>query len=126
LEQEARDEAGTRIYSNGSCQDGSMGTLAVLYKVQNRVISTLDRILRCCLRLDTKYSIWDAEAAGVIMALWLLKKYKRLSHSSASLFSDSQAFIRSVGAQRAAPGFHLVKEFTNLAEKLTCWEGSTT
>jgi hypothetical protein len=53
------------------------------------------------------------------MALWLLKKYNRLNQSLATLYSDSQAFIKSISAQQLSLGYHLVKKFTSLAEKLT-------
>jgi hypothetical protein len=33
IEQEAKDEAGTRIFSDRLCQNGSVGASAVLYKV---------------------------------------------------------------------------------------------
>jgi hypothetical protein len=98
IEQEAKDEAGTRIFSDGLCQNGSVGASAVLYMVQNGAIDEPAKILRCHLGPDTAYSIWDAEAAGAIMALWLLKKSNRLNQSLATLYSDSQAFIKSVSA----------------------------
>jgi hypothetical protein len=53
IKQEAKDEAGTRIFSDGLCQNGSVSTLAVLYKVQNGAIDELAKILCCHLGPDT-------------------------------------------------------------------------
>jgi ribonuclease HI len=118
VEQESRDDANIRIYTDGSCQDGSVGASAVLYYPQDGSLANPARILRCCLGSDAKYSIWDAEAAGMIMAAWLLRGSNRISHFPISIYSDSQALLKSIVAQRASPGFHLVKELTGLLEDL--------
>jgi ribonuclease HI len=123
LEQEAKDPADIRIYSDGSCQGGYVGASAVLYQAQNGIIDNPVNVLRCQLGPDTEYSIWDAEAAGVIMSLWLLRGLDRLSHLTISLYSDSQAVLKSIRAQRASPGYHLVKELTDLAETLFSGNG---
>jgi hypothetical protein len=75
-------------------------------------------ILCCQLGLDTKYSIWDAEAAGVVMALWLLRGLNRISHLSISIYSDSQAFLKVLKAQHASPGYHLIRDLVDMAESL--------
>ena len=118
IEQESRDDANIRIYTDGSCQNGSVGASAVLYYPQDGVLSNPARILRCYLGSDTKYSIWDVEAAGAIMALWLLKGSNRISRLPISIYSDSQALLKALISQRASPGFHLVREFTDMVETL--------
>lgn len=118
LEQESKDPADIRLYSDGSCQNGYVGASAVLYRAQNGIIINPVSTLRYRLGPDTEYSIWDAEAAGITMALWLLKGIDRLSHSSVSLYSDSQAVLRSIRAQRAKPGYHWIRGLTDLAETL--------
>ena len=40
LEDESKDEANIRIYTNGSCQNGMVGTAAVLYYPRNGVVRT--------------------------------------------------------------------------------------
>ena len=52
------------------------------------------------------------------MALWLLKGSNRISRFPISIYSDSQAFVKAVRAQRASPGYRLIKEFTGFAEDL--------
>lgn len=115
IEQEAKDKAAIRVYTDGSCINGSVGAAAVLYLAQNGVITNPFSILRCHLGPDTKYSIWDAEAAGIILALSLVRRTDRISHPTVSLYSDSQALINSVSAQRARPGYHLVSAITKTA-----------
>jgi len=79
IEQESKDDANVRVYTDGSCQGGSVGASAVLYYPQNGSLGDPVRILRCQLGSDTKYSIWDAEAAGAIMAsVWLIRGSNRL------------------------------------------------
>jgi hypothetical protein len=99
IKQEAKDDASIRIYTNNSCQNGFVGAAAVLYHVQNGVICNPVGILHCQLGPDTKYSIWDAKVAGVIMALWLLRGSNRISCLPISIYSDSQAFLKALKAQ---------------------------
>ena len=48
----------------------------------------------------------------------VLRGSNRISHFPISIYSDSQAFIRSIGAQRAKLGYHLVEQFTKQVESL--------
>lgn len=72
MEQEAIDAASIKIFTDGSSQNGFVGASAMLYYPQKGILINLTRIMQCQLGLDTKYSAWEAEAAGVVMALWAL------------------------------------------------------
>ena len=50
--------------------------------------------------------------------LWMLRGSNRISCFPISIYSDSQAFIRLIGAQRAKAGYHIVEKFINQAESL--------
>jgi hypothetical protein len=69
IEQEAKDNANMKIYTDGSSQNGFIGASMVLYYTQKGIIGNLTMTLRCWLGPDTKYSVWKAEAAGLLMAL---------------------------------------------------------
>ncbi|KAF8807109.1 hypothetical protein BYT27DRAFT_7099039, partial [Phlegmacium glaucopus] len=73
IEEEARDDATIRIYTDSSSQNGFVGTAAVMYHPRNRVILEPSKVLRYRLGTDEEYSVWDVEAAGGLMALWLLR-----------------------------------------------------
>ncbi|KAF8804315.1 hypothetical protein BYT27DRAFT_7259301 [Phlegmacium glaucopus] len=118
IEKESRDDANIRIYTDGSSQNGYVGAAAVMYYPRNGIISEPSRILRYRLGTDEEYSVWDVEAVGGLMALWLLRGSNRISCLPISIYSDSQAFIKSIGAQRAISGYHLVEDFTRQAESL--------
>ena len=62
--------------------------------------------------------MWDAEVVGGLLALWMLRDSNRISRFPISIYSDSQAFIRSIGAQKAKSGYHLVEQFTNQANSI--------
>jgi ribonuclease HI len=53
-----------------------------------------------------------------MMALWLLRGSNRISRLPISIYSDSQAVLKAIKAQRASPGFQLIKEITSMAEAL--------
>ncbi|KAF8808247.1 hypothetical protein BYT27DRAFT_7027512, partial [Phlegmacium glaucopus] len=73
IEEESKDEANIRIYTDGSSQNGFVGAAAVMYYPRNGIIYEPSRILRYHLGTDEEYSVWDAEAVGGLMALWLLR-----------------------------------------------------
>ena len=50
--------------------------------------------------------------------LWMLRGSNRISLFPISIYSDSQAFIRLIGALRAKAGYHLVEQFINQAESV--------
>jgi ribonuclease HI len=111
LELELKDAANMKIYTDGSCQNGTVGASAVLYYTrEGGTIGNPAQILCCKLGPDTRYSVWEAEAAGIIMALWLLRGSNRISRLPISIYSDSQAVLKAIRAQRASPGFQLIKE----------------
>ena len=57
IEDESKDEANIRIYTDGSCQNGMVGVAAVLHYPRNGVVRTPSRFLRFHLGSDKKYSI---------------------------------------------------------------------
>ena len=89
-----------------------------MYYPRNSVIQEPSRILRYHLGTEKEYSVWDVETVGGMMALWLLRGSNRISHLPILIYSDSQAFIKSIRAQRATSGYHLVSLFTSQAESL--------
>jgi len=89
-----------------------------MYYPRGNLIDGPSRILRHRLGTDKEYSVWDAEAVGGLMALWLLRGSNRISRLPISIYSDSQAFIKSVGNQRAKLGYHLMEHFTQQGESL--------
>lgn len=118
IEEEAKDEATIRIYTDGSSQDGYVGAAAVLYKTQNNTITNPPVLLRYRLGSDKEHTVWDAEVTGGILALWLLKDYNRISRQPITIYTDNQAFIKAFKAQKATKGYHLIREFTRLADQL--------
>jgi len=118
IEDEPKDKVNIRIYTDGSSQNGFVGAAAVMYYPRNGALNKSPRILQHQLGTDKEYSVWDAEAVGGLMALWLLRGSNRISHLPISIYSDSQAFIKSIGTQQAKSGYHIVSHFTRQAETL--------
>jgi ribonuclease HI len=119
LEQELKDTANIKIYMNGSCQNGTVGASAILYYTQKgSTVGNPAQILCCTLGLDTKYLVWKAEAASIMMAFWLLRGLNRISCLPISIYSDSQAVLKAIRVQRASPGYQLIKEITSMVEAL--------
>ncbi|KAF8815585.1 hypothetical protein BYT27DRAFT_7017509, partial [Phlegmacium glaucopus] len=73
IEEESKDDANIRIYTDGSSQNRFVGAAAVMYYPRNGTINAPSRILRYRLGTDEEYSVWDAEVAGGLLALWMLR-----------------------------------------------------
>ncbi|KAF8803168.1 hypothetical protein BYT27DRAFT_7033472, partial [Phlegmacium glaucopus] len=73
IEDEQKDKASIKIFTDGSSQNGFVGGAAVMYYPRDGTIHEPSRILRHRLGTDKEYSVWDAEVAGGLMALWLLR-----------------------------------------------------
>lgn len=102
----AREEL--RAYSDGSMIDGGVGGAAVLMEGKRRI-----REIRFYLGSADKYTVYEGEVVGMILAVKLLwdEKLKRGGRRrTMALGVDNQAAIRATGASQSKPG-HCLMDF---------------
>ena len=101
------------MYCDGSGYEGGIGASAVLY------INSIERhSLQYHLGLDTEHTVYEAEIAGLLLALHLLSSLMSSPCSPVIIGSDSQATIRVLMNQRSHPVHHLLNHIHTLAEHL--------
>ena len=53
---------------------------------------------------------------GSILAAWMLQNQPEVGKAAITSYSDSQAFIKAMGARKSGPGQYLVLEYMRLTE----------
>ncbi|THH16335.1 hypothetical protein EW146_g4286 [Bondarzewia mesenterica] len=101
-----------RLYSDGSMQDGKVGTAAILLR-QGRP----PRHLQYHLGKEGQHTVYEAELVGMILAAHLAFTEPNSGHPT-SLSVDNQAALTSASRIKPRSGQHLIKEFIRLARRL--------
>jgi len=108
IDEERRDTAELKIYTDGSGYDGNAGASAVIYR--NGTTHEY-KSLKLHLGRLTRHTTYEAEAVGALLATWLLQSTPGSAWCLASLYTDSQAFLRSLTKCTASSGRYLVDAF---------------
>jgi ribonuclease HI len=113
IDAEKNDMSDYKIFTDGSGYDGNTGASAVLYKrgVEHEVKS-----LKYHLGSLTKHTTYEAEAVGALLATWLIHSIQGPARPSISLYTDSQAFIRSSTKRTSGSVRYLVDAFRSATD----------
>src|SRR6266481_2044876 len=95
-EDDLRDDAELCAYADGSGMDGKAGAAAVLYWRGCEV-----KLLRYCLGSLERYTTYEAEIVGVILALHLIQGNSEAETVSVKL--DNQAVVWALSGCKASP-----------------------
>jgi len=113
IKEEKKDEADIRIYTDGSGYKGSVRAAAVLYR---KGVQEPMKTLHFHLGSLKKHTTYEGEAVGSILAAWMLQDQPEVGKVAITSYSDSQAFIKVMGARKSGPGQYLVLEYMRLTE----------
>jgi len=93
-----------KIFLDGSCLEGGIGAVAVLFRggVEKRSV-------RMRLGKEGEHTVFEAELMGLTLAAELL--CSELVVDTAMLGADSQAALRALGGAEGVSGWHLVDRF---------------
>lgn len=75
-----------------------------------------EKILHFHLGTIKEHTTFEGEAVGSILAAWMLQGRPEVGKAKATTYSDSQAFIKAMGARNLGPGQYLVLEYMRLTE----------
>ena len=115
IDEESNNNSTYKIYTNGSGHNSKIGASAVLYKQgKPQELQSLSYHLGNA----TEHITFEAEAVGAILAMWILRNIPSSSHTTISLYTDSQAFLRSIMKCANGPSRYLVEAFHTAANKL--------
>ncbi|KAH7920552.1 ribonuclease H-like protein [Leucogyrophana mollusca] len=107
---EAVLEDEVRVYSDGSGIDGGIGAAAVLIRD-----GRIERVLKLHLGSIEKYTVYEAELAGLVLAAELIRTEEKRVRS-AVIYSDNQAAVQAATNPRPGPRHHIID---SLFEELT-------
>ena len=112
INSEATDKADFKVFSDGSGHDNGIGAAAILYeKNRHRPL----RSLKAHLGTPDKYNTFEAEAVGVVLALWLIRTTPETLGKTVSLFTDNQSIVMALSSAKAASGQYLIDSIKNAA-----------
>jgi ribonuclease HI len=122
MESECTDEAELKIFIDGSGLDGKAGAAAVMYRKGRE---NPEKVLRYHLGTLDRHTNYEAEAVGLLLALWLLRNQHIVGRIPISIYVDSQALLRAIKTAAPRPGQHLIKAILQLAGQLNRSENRT-
>ena len=93
IDNEKRDKADYKVFTDGSDHDGGVGAAAVLYA--SGWPCPLSQ-LKTCLGTTKRHDNYEAEIAGGILAMKLIEALLNVGAITVSIYTDNQAFVRAV------------------------------
>ena len=114
---EKLDTADYKIYSDGSGHDDQIGAAAILFK-KGRAQPI--RSLKKYLGPKTKHNTYEAEAAGALLATWILRNSPEVIGKQVSLYIDNQSLVTALAGTKANSGQYLLNETSFMANELPC------
>jgi len=110
IEAEQNDKATTKIFTDGLGYQGGAGAAAVIY--QNGFNAPTNS-LKCHLGQLMDHSTYEGEAAGLILAAWLIRLHckNQVGTEDISIYTDCQSIVDSVYDMKPGPGQYLLNEF---------------
>jgi len=101
--QDREDQAGVRVYTDGSGLGGEIGAAAVLYR------GDMERgQLRYRLGTVEEHMVYEGECVGILLGLELIKQQQNMR--KVTMYVDSQATIQATMSNKPAPGHYLLDE----------------
>jgi len=113
IEFEKADTAEIKIFVDGSGIDGNTGAAVVLYRHGR---PNPEKTLRYHLGDLTQHTNFEAEAVGLLMAMWMLRNQHIMGRLHVSIYIDSQALISSFSSRTPRSGQYLLEDIITYAE----------
>ena len=108
-----------KVYSDGSAHGGKVGAAAVLKRPGQP-----DRTLKVHLGSAKHHTVYEAELAGILMGLHLIKTEKKNKVKSA-ISVDNQAALRAINSDMTKPGQHLAATIHKIVKHLEPTKGNS-
>ena len=109
---EKEDDAVIKIFTDGSGYEGNAGAAAVMYR---RGRDHPEKILQYHLGPLEQHTNYEAEAVGLLLAMWMLQRQHVVGHLNVSIYTDSQGLVKAVNTREPHPGQHIIEELLRLA-----------
>ena len=114
---ERLDNADYKIFTDGSGQGNGIGAAAVLYKKGK--VGPL-KTLKMFIGASEEHNVYEAEAVGVVLALWILERTPDTIGKRVSIYSDNQALVTTIPHPKSTSGQHVLCSLRAAIEGLGC------
>jgi ribonuclease HI len=101
-----------RVFTDGSSHNGKVGAAAVLQRPGKP-----DRTLKVHLGEASHHTVYEAELAGILLGLHLIKTEKK-SRVKCVIEADNQAAVQALRTDLTGPGQHIAAECQKLAKQI--------
>jgi hypothetical protein len=112
---EQEDDAEIKVYVDGSGQDDNAGAAAVMYRKGR---AGPEKILHFHLGTLERHTNYEAEAVGLLLAMWMLRNQHVMGRLNVSVYVDSQALLKAIQKGAVGPGQYLIEAVIRQAEKV--------
>ena len=116
ISKERDDWATYKIFTDGLGYDGKAGASVVLH---NRDDPQEYKTLKYHLGKLSEHMTYKAEMVRALLAMWLFKFIPNPLQHSISIYTDSQAMVRSPSKQASGSGWYLVDAFCLEADRFS-------
>jgi ribonuclease HI len=114
---ERLDTADFKVFSDGSGHDNGIGSAAILYeKNRHRPL----RSLQAYLGTPDEHNTYEAEAAGALLALWLIRTTPETIGKRVSLYIDNQSIITALLTPKSTPAQYILNALRISAHNIGC------
>jgi ribonuclease HI len=114
---EANDDADFKVFTDGSGIEGEIGAAAILYKKGRRTPITK---LKAYLGHSSDHNTYEAEAAGILLATWIIRQHPETGGKKVTIYTDNQAIISAISNVGKSSGQYLVQAVYNSLNSLEC------
>jgi ribonuclease HI len=101
-----------RVFTDGSSHNGMVGAAAVLQRPGKP-----DRTLKVHLGEASHHTVYEAELAGILLGLHLIKMEKK-NRVKCVIGADNQAAVQALRTDLTGPGQHIAAECRKLAKQI--------
>ena len=117
IDSEFGDDADYKVFSDGSRHNNGIGAAAMLYRKGR---SSSIKKLQAFLGTPEEHNTYEAEAIGVLLAIWLLSNTPETIGKKVSLYTDNQSVISALTSQGTKSGQYLLNAARTAANAVGC------
>ena len=108
-----------KIYTDGSSHNGNVGAAAILKRD-----GKTDRVLKLHLGSADHHTVYEAELAGILLGLHLIKTERR-SKVKCAINIDNQAALKAINSEMTKPGQHIAAKILRAVKQLKARKGNS-
>ena len=117
IEAEEVENCNFKVFSDRFCQNDEVGAAASLFcKNRPQLLKSLQKYLGS----DKDHNTFEAEAVGVLLALWILENTAETMGKKVTLYLDNQSIIHLLRSPNTTAGQYLIQALLRATNNTSC------